>query len=188
VQIPTGPNTVPAATNFNGSDYVAQIDMQLSDRWRVNTAYQWSPNTHQTDMAAFELQHRLGNDGVLNFSYHYRRGLLDQYSVSAVYPISAYWRLIGSWSYEEPIKGLENTATGTVEALAGIEYDSCCVTLRLVDRNYVNQTYYGTVAVPTASNTNLRDNAIMFEVVFKGLGSTGGQIDPTLRRDILGYQ
>jgi LPS-assembly protein len=62
------------------------------------------------------------------------------------------------------------------------------VTLRLVDRNYVNQTYYGTVAVPTASNTNLRDNAIMFEVVFKGLGSTGGQIDPTLRRDILGYQ
>lgn len=189
VQIPTGPNSVPAATNFNGSDYVAQLNVQLDDRWRVNTAYQWSPNSRHTDVAAFELQHRLGNDGVLNFSYHYRRGLLEQYSVSAVYPISAYWRLIGSWSYEEPIKGLANTATGTVEALAGIEYDSCCVTLRLVDRNYVNQTYYGVVAVPTTSTSpNLRDNAIMFEVVFKGLGSTGGQIDPTLRRDILGYQ
>jgi LPS-assembly protein len=70
--------------------------------------------------------------------------------------------------------------------LAGVEYDSCCVTLRLVDRNYVNQSYYGFGPVP--ANGNLRDNAVMFEVVFKGLGSSGGQIDPLLHRDILGYQ
>ena len=188
VQIPTGPTTVPNATNFAGSDYVAQVGVQLNDSWRVNTAYQWSPNTHKTDVAAVELQHRLGNNGVLNFSYHYRLGLLDQYSVSAVYPLSPYWRLIGSWSYEMPVKGLENTATGTVEALAGVEYDTCCITLRLVDRNYVNQSYYGNGPVPTGTKANLRDNAIMFEVVFKGLGSSGGQIEPTLRRDILGYQ
>jgi LPS-assembly protein len=140
-------------------------------------------------MAAFELQHRLGNDGVLNFSYHYRRGLLDQYSVSATYPISAYWRLIGSGVTRNQSRASKiRRPERWKPRLAGVEYDSCCVTLRLVDRNYVNQTYYGTVAVPTASNTNLRDNAIMFEVVFKGLGSTGGQIDPVLRRDILGYQ
>jgi len=188
VQIPNGQNTVPVATNYNGSDYVAQLDVQLNDRWRINSAYQWSPNSRQTDVASFELQHRLGNDGVLNFSYHYRQGILEQYSFSAVYPLSPYWRLIGSWSYEEPIKGVVNTITGTVEALAGVEYDSCCVTLRLVDRNYVNQNYYGFGPAPTTSNVNLRDNAIMFEVVFKGLGSTGGQIDDALSRDILGYQ
>jgi len=52
----------------------------------------------------------------------------------------------------------------------------------------VNQGYYGIAPPTTPGQTNLRDNAIMFEVVFKGLGSTGGQIDPLLRRDILGYQ
>ena len=168
-------------TDWSGSAYVAQLDVQLSDRWRLNSSYQWSPNTRLTDMAALELQRRLGTDGILNFSYRYRRGLLEQYSASAVYPLSERWRLVGSWTYS--VMDRE-----TVDALAGVEYDSCCVSLRLVDRNYVNQSYYGFGPVPAGGNINHRDNAIMFEVVFKGLGSSGGQIDPLLRRDILGYQ
>lgn len=188
VQLPNGSNTVPAVTDWSGSDYVAQLDLQLSDRWRVSSEYQWNPNSRVTDMGSLELQHRLGNDGILNFSYHYRRGLMEQYSVSAVYPLSDRWRLLGSWTYAVPIKNMIAAPTGTVDAMAGVEYDSCCVTLRLVDRNYVNQNYYGVLPVPVGSNINLRDNAIMFEVVFKGLGSTGGQIDSLLRRDILGYQ
>lgn len=168
-------------TDWVRSAYVAQLDVQLSDRWRLASSYQWSPNTRLTDMAALELQRRLGADGIFNFSYRYRRGLLEQYSASAVYPLSERWRLVGSWTYS--VKDRE-----TVEALAGVEYDSCCVSLRLVDRNYVNQSYYGFGPVPVGSNIGQRDNAIMFEVVFKGLGSSGGQIDPLLRRDILGYQ
>ena len=168
-------------TDWVRSAYVAQLDVQLSDRWRLASSYQWSPNTRLTDMASVELQRRLGSDGIFNFSYRYRRGLLEQYSASAVYPLSERWRLVGSWTYS--VKDRE-----TVEALAGVEYDSCCVSLRLVDRNYVNQSYYGFGPVPVGSNIGQRDNAIMFEVVFKGLGSSGGQIDPLLHRDILGYQ
>jgi LPS-assembly protein len=56
--------------------------------------------------------------------------------------------------------------------------------LRLVERNYVKQSGYG---LPAGSG-NQRDNAIMFEIVFKGLGSSGTQIDSLLQRDILGYQ
>ncbi len=188
VQLPSGQQAVVPGTDWHGSDYVAQLDLQLNDRWRFNSSYQWSPNTHHTDVAALELQRRLGTDGILNFSYHYRRGLLEQYSASAVYPVSDRWRLVGAWSYAVPIKSVFPTPTGTVEAMAGVEYDSCCVTLRLVDRNYVNQNYYGIGPLPAGGNINLRDNAVMFEVVFKGLGSSGGQIDPLLRRDILGYQ
>ena len=135
------------------------------------------------------MQRRLGDDGIVNFSYRYRRQLLEQYGVSAVYPLSDRWRLLGAWTYSSPVKGISVKApTGTVDALLGVEYDSCCVSLRLVDRNYVNQSYYGVAPAPAGTNINRRDNAIMFEVVFKGLGSSGGQIDPLLRRDILGYQ
>jgi LPS-assembly protein len=188
VQLPTGQNTVAAATDWSGSAYVAQLDLQLSDRWRLNSAYQWSPNTRLNQMATLGLQRRIGTDGILNFSYHYRRGLLEQYSASVVYPIAGNWRLLGAWTYAPAIKTSYKIPTGTVDAMLGVEYDSCCVTLRLVDRNYVNQSYYGSVPLPPGNNTNRRDNAILFEVVFKGLGSTGGQIDPLLRRDILGYQ
>ena len=187
VQLPTGQTTVAPSTDWSGSDYVAQLNLQLSDQWRVNTSYQWSPNTDHTDIATVELQHRLFTDGVLNFSYHYLNGLLKQYSVSAVYPLSDRWRLMGSWTYALPVKGLVGSPTGTIEALAGVEYDNCCVTLRLVDRSYVDQTYYGGAPAP-GTNSGLRSNSIMFEVVFKGIGSSGGEIDPLLRRDILGYQ
>ena len=169
------------ATDWVRSAYVAQLDVQLSDRWRLNSAYQWSPNTRLTDMAAVQLQRRLRTDGIFNFSYRYRRGLLEQYSASVVYPVSERWRLVGSWTYS--VKDRQS-----VDALAGVEYDSCCVSLRLVGRSYVNQGYYGFGPVPKGGNLDRRDNAVMFEVVFKGLGSTGGQIDPLLRRDILGYQ
>ena len=188
VQLPSGANTVTPVTDWSGSAYVAQLDLQLSDRWRLSSEYQWDPNSRVTDMASLELQHRLGGDGIINFSYHYRRGLMEQYSASAVYPLSERWRLLGSWTYSVPIKNVIGVPTGTVDAMAGVEYDSCCVTLRLVERNYVNQNYYGVAPVPSGSNINHRDNAVMFEVVFKGLGSSGGQIDSLLRRDILGYQ
>lgn len=188
VQMPNSANTASAATDWSRSAYVAQLDLQLSDDWRASSSYQWDPNTRYTDMAMLQLQGRLGLDGVVNFAYRYRRGLMEQYSASAVYPLSDRWRLIGAWTYAKPIKGVVNPLKGTIEALAGVEYDSCCVTLRLVDRSYVNQGYFGYAPAPTSSHVNLRDNAIMFEVVFKGLGSTGGQIDPLLRRDILGYQ
>lgn len=169
------------ATDWVRSAYVAQLDVQLSDLWRLNSAYQWSPNTRLTDLAAVQLQRRLRSDGIVNFSYRYRRGLLEQYSASVVYPVSARWRLVGAWTYSVMDRK-------SVDALAGVEYDSCCVSLRLVGRSYVNQRYYGFGPGPTTGSPDRRDNAIMFEVVFKGLGSTGGQIDPLLRRDILGYQ
>ncbi len=167
-------------TDWVHSAYVAQLDVQLNDLWRLRTAYQWDPNTRLADMGVMELQRRLRTDGIVNFSYRYRRGLLEQYNASVVYPISERWRLLGAWTYS--VKDRR-----TMDALAGVEYDSCCVALRLVGRSYVNQDYYG-YRTPTRSNINQRDNAIMFELVFKGLGSTGGQIDPLLRRDILGYQ
>ena len=69
----------------------------------------------------------------------------------------------------------------TVEALAGLQYESCCVIVSLVGRHYVNQ--YSAVSSRPDSN-----NAIMFELQFKGLGAFNGQAEDLLRRGILGYQ
>jgi LPS-assembly protein len=176
VQLPQGP-----AIDWVRSAYVAQLDVQLTDRWRLNTAYQWSPNSRQTDVAALELQRRVGADGIFNFSYRFRRGLLEQYTASAVFPVSEQWRLMAAWTYSPRERR-------TVEALAGVEYDSCCVAMRLVGRSFVNNTNFGIGPAVAGGSASRRDNAIMFELIFKGLGSTGGQIEPLLHRDILGYQ
>jgi len=180
VQLPNGANTVTPPTNWSGSDYVIDLTTQLNDSWKLTSQYQWNPNTSLTDLGAIGVQYRLKTDGVLNFSYRYRRQpgtelpWLEQYDASVVYPLSDRWRLIGHWAYSVLDKK-------TVEALAGVEYDSCCVALRLVGRHYVNTYDYSTQL--GSANT-----AVMFEIEFKGMGNFTGQSENILRNGILGYQ
>jgi LPS-assembly protein len=180
VQLPNSANTVTPPTNWSGSDYVIDLTTQLSDDWKLMSQYQWNPNTSLTDLGAITLQKRIKTDGILNFSYRYRRQpgselpLLEQYDASVVYPVSDRWRLIGHWTYSVLDKK-------TVEALAGVEYDSCCVALRLVGRHYVNTYDYSTQL--GSANT-----AVMLEVEFKGMGGFTGQSENAIRNGILGYQ
>ncbi|QNK00084.1 LPS-assembly protein LptD [Dyella telluris] len=180
VQLPNSVNTVTPPTNWSGSDYVIDLTTQLNDRWKLTSQYQWNPNTSLTDLGAIGLQMRIKTDGILNFSYRYRRQpgtelpWLEQYDASVVYPVSDRWRLIGHWTYSVLDKK-------TVEALAGVEYDSCCVALRLVGRHYVN-TYDYTTQLGSANT------AVMLEVEFKGMGNFTGQSENALRNGILGYQ
>jgi LPS-assembly protein len=192
--------TVPV-TDFGGSDFVAQASLQLDDKWRASASYLWNPNRvvvdptaavpvyngRETDVSTITLQRRIGTDGVLNFSYRYRRDnadptgrLLEQFDTSAVYPISERWRAIGRWTWSRKDRQ-------TIEADAGVEYDSCCVAVRLIGRHYVSQgTADGSVVTlqPVGESTN----AVIFELEFKGLGSLAPQTGDFLRRAILGYQ
>jgi LPS-assembly protein len=189
-------------TNFAGSDYVAQTSMQFNDKWRMNTSYQWNPNTknspylneqgqafeqgHDTDLATVSLQRRIKGDGIINFSYRYRRTVKEQFDTSVVYPVSERWRALARWVFARrdvlPVttaNGTFNTFTyshRTLDAAVGVEYDSCCVAFRVLGRHYVHDYTRSTA------------NAIMFEVEFKGLGSLNPQTGSYLRRAILGYQ
>jgi LPS-assembly protein len=53
--------------------------------------------------------------------------------------------------------------------------------VRVVGRHYV-------VASGPVTERGGTNNAIMFELVFKGLGAFNGQTEDVLRRGILGYQ
>lgn len=168
------------ATNWRGSDYVTELSSQLNDQWTMSTEYLWNPNTRKTDLGTFTVQRRLGFDGVLNFSYRYRPGLLEQYDISAVYPLTDRWRLIGDWTYSTMDKR-------TVEAVAGVQYEGCCVKVSVVARHYVTG-YDGVVTTLPNQIGPGTNTAIMFELEFKGLGNLAGQTENVLRRDILGYQ
>jgi LPS-assembly protein len=188
-------DTFVAPTYWAGSDYVAELSTQLNDQWTMNTEYLWNPNTKKTELGTFTVQRRLGFDGVLNFSYRFRQNLtftginvpetyqksVEQYDISAVYPLTDRWRLIGDWTYS--VMDHE-----TVEAVAGVQYEGCCVKVSLVARHYV--TGYDGVVTSTLPGQTLpgSDTAVMFELEFKGMGAFSGQTDSILRRDILGYQ
>jgi LPS-assembly protein len=158
-----------APTRYSGSAYVAELDVHLTDRWRLKIADQWNPNDDRTDLSAISVQRRFLGDGVLNLSYRYRRDFLEQTDISALIPLNEKWRLIGRWNYSlRDRKPLEN--------LVGIERDSCCVVWRLLARHYLR------------SASGKANDALYFEMELKGLGAIGQKTGDFLRRGILGYQ
>ncbi len=152
-----------------GSAYVGMLSLGLTRDWKLDLTQQYDPNLHRTTVSSLQIQHRLNGDGVLNLSYRYQRGLLDQYDLSALWPVSPSWSLVGRWNYSV-------ADHKTLEAFGGVEWDSCCVAVRGVLRRYV-----------TDSQGN-STNAVMVEVVFKGIGGLGSRTGNFLSHAILGYQ
>ena len=156
-------------TDFAGSDYVANLQVSISDNWRVTASHLWNVQTGTTDVSTVGLQRRLGEDGVLNFSYRYRKNLLEQVDVSSEIPVSESWKLVGRYDYS-----LRDQKV--VDAFAGLEWDGCCTAARVLVRRYVRD-FKGDIS-----------NAIFFEVEFKGLGAYGQKTESFLHHSIMGYQ
>ncbi len=155
-------------TEKGRSAWVADANYAPTDRWTIGASYQWDPKFNRTDLASIRARYMLPDDGLFNIGYRYRRGFIEQTDISFLYPINASWSIVGRHYYSL----FDNKA---LETLAGVQWDSCCVAVRVVGRRYVH------------NREGELSNAIMFEIELKGLGSAGQDTRRTLRRAILGY-
>jgi LPS-assembly protein len=154
------------------SAWVADANYAINDRWTVGASYQWDPKFRREDLASFRTQYLIGDDGVVNLSYRYRRNLLEQGDLSFLYPLTPSWSLVGRYYYSIKDRQL-------LESVAGVQWDSCCLAARVVARRYIRDR--------TLNGLGELDNALMFELELKGLGSGGQDTRRVLRRAILGY-
>lgn len=156
------------------SAWIADASYEINDRWSVGGTYHWNPATSQEDLASLRARYLIGDDGVVNLAYRYRRNantqddLLEQVDFSFLYPINPSWSLVGRYYYSLLDHQL-------LEGIAGVQWDSCCMSARLVARRYV-RNFQGDM-----------NDAIQLEIEFKGLGSAGPETTSRLRRAILGY-
>lgn len=156
------------------SAWIADASYEINDRWSIGGTYHWNPATSQEDLASVRARYLVGDDGVVNLAYRYRRNannqqdLLEQVDFSFLYPLSPSWSLVGRYYYSLLDRQM-------LEGIAGIQWDSCCMAARLVARRYV-RNFQGDL-----------NDAIQLEIEFKGLGSAGPETTSRLRRAILGY-
>ncbi len=150
------------------SAWIADVRYAASDRWTLNAAYQWDPRFRREDLASLRARYLIGDEGVVNLGYRYRRDLLEQADFSFLYPLSPAWSLVGRYYYSL----LDNQL---LEAIGGVQWEDCCVALRVVARRYVRD------------RDGELNNALQFELELKGLGSAGPDTERVLRRAILGY-
>jgi LPS-assembly protein len=175
VALPTG--EVPIQQGR--SAWVADVNYSPTDRWTIGSSYQWNPKYARADLASVRARYLFPNDGVINIAYNYRRNattgndLLNQSDLSFLYPVSANWSLVGRY-YSSLLRNTQQVP-GVLEAIGGVQWDSCCLAVRILVRRYVS------------NREGELNNNIGVEFVLKGLGSAGQDTERVLRRAILGY-
>ncbi|MFT4256403.1 MAG: LPS assembly protein LptD [Pseudoxanthomonas sp.] len=161
------------------SAWVADASYAPTDRWTIGTSYQWNPKYRREDLTSVRARYLFPNDGVVNLAYRYRRNAntgddqLKQADFSFLYPVSPTWSVVGRYYYS-----LLDTASSDptlLEALAGVQWDSCCLAVRVLARRYVR------------NRAGEMNSSLGVEFVLKGLGSAGRNTERILRRAILGY-
>lgn len=111
------------------SAWVADANYMINDRWSMGATYQWNPNSRKEDLASLRTRYLLGNDGIINLAYRYRRNptnntdQLEQADFSFLYPINPTWSAVGRYYYSlldrKPL-----------EMIGGVQWDSCCLAVR----------------------------------------------------------
>lgn len=152
----------------DGSAWIVEANLALSDNWNIGASQQWNPYSRRTELSSVRSQFRFGQGGVFNASYRFRRDFAEQTDLSFVVPVNGNWRLLGRWNYS-----LRDEQT--LEALAGFEWKGCCTAVRLLARQYVR------------SFDNRENFGLYLEIELKGLGSFGRRTDDLLDNAILGY-
>jgi LPS-assembly protein len=170
----------------SGSAVAGELSLQLADNWRASSYFEWNTSTNELDVANVQFQYQSEAKQLFNIGYRYRdmenfftpSGLdrtIDQSDVSAVWPVSDEWALVGRWNYDYANKR-------NLETIAGVEYTNCCYAVRLIARQWIDNDalFYGL----EDDNTGI---FIQFEL--KGLGSLlGGNVRGILNNGISGYR
>lgn len=157
------------ARDVSGSAWAAELAVAIDPNWRAGIAQLWDPSLEATTLSSLRVQRRLDRGGVVNVDYRYRRGRFEQVDATAAIPLDERWRVIGRWNY-----ALDDGRT--LEAFAGIEFESCCYAVRTLVRHYVRNA------------AGDRANAIFLELELKGIGSLGRGTRDFLSQSIRGYR
>lgn len=137
-----------------GSATVAEVNWSPARQVILNAGLQWDDERNETQVARLGLSWRGSGSRQLAFGYRFRRDRVDQADLRLRYPLTADLNLVGriTYSFEE---------NETLELLGGLEYESCCWSLRFTAREWVSD------------RDSDKRTAFFVELELKGLGSIG---------------
>ena len=152
------------------SPLVGELDLALSRLWSTNAVVQWNPTESGQENSLVRLRyHDTEARKLMTLGYRYYPSRNLEYSdIAFDWPITRKIRALGRWQY--------STSFGqTMEAVGGLEYDTCCWRFRGALRRYI------------ANADGEYDNSFFFQLELKGLSRLGHDIDEMFGRSLYGY-
>ncbi|MFC4251066.1 LPS-assembly protein LptD [Sinimarinibacterium flocculans] len=120
------------APDRGATDFIGIVDYRLLDNWTLRLDTQWSPEsadfTRTSAAVRFRTERRY-----LEVAYRFREDLLEQTDLLLSTPLAAGFSLLGRWRYSV-------RDDNSLDALAGVRYETCCWAVATSYRRYVADT------------------------------------------------
>lgn len=171
------------------SDVVGELAFSPSERWNAQATAQWDPENDQTTRQSVRLQYVGKHGGVVNLGWRQRyentatdgdtvefEKQQDQIDTSFAWPINHRWRLFGRLLHSP-------TTDRNLDTLAGVEYSSCCWSVRALARERIDD-----FDPATDQFEDSLDRSFSIQLVLHGLGGIGDEAGDVFERAILGYE
>ena len=177
------------ALDSEQSALAGEVELRLGSDWRLSSDLQWNEERGEADEGSFQLRYQAASDRLFNAAYRYRRLVnspfftlppgvdprIKQTDVSGVWPLNETWTLLGRWNYD-----LSNERN--LESFAGVEWQNCCATIRLIGREWVDENE---LFVPNSEP----NRGIFVQFTLHGLGNiAGGGLSSLLEDGIRGFR
>ncbi|WP_162932577.1 LPS-assembly protein LptD [Solimonas sp. K1W22B-7] len=162
--------TLPGGTapDSGATDFIASLDYRISEKLRTVLAAQWSPNDNKFNRSSLGLSYR-SERRRLDVGYRYRENQLEQTDLILSTPLWQRWSAAGRWRYSVD----DNQ---TLDSQAGLQYETCCWTMRTSYRRYI------------ATTAGEYSSGVYVQLVLKGLGQIGSGGSSLLQSDSDFYQ
>jgi LPS-assembly protein len=122
-------NFIAPTTTTNRSDILFAASGRVTNALGVDSEVQLDPNQSHTQRYNIAARYRPELGKVVNMGYRFARNSLRQIDVSAQWPLLNRWHAVGRWNYS-----LQDSRI--LEAIAGLEYNQSCWTLRFVTQRF----------------------------------------------------
>ena len=172
----------PADSN-NRSDILMGLGGRLTKAWSLDSLLQYNPNHSQTEAYNVSAHYKPEAGKLVNLGYRFTNATLAastglpsalrQADISTQWPVFGRWLGVGRLNYSLLDRRI-------VEALAGLEYNQSCWTVRLVAQSFSTPT---TASTPT----NARSTNIFLQLELNDLVRIGSDPLDALRLSVPGY-
>lgn len=158
-------NQVLAASKEDDRSALAtELDWRIGSKWFAHSEIQVSTKTDKIERSSNSLQYQLGDQKLVQFTHRFVRDLsgekIDQFGITASWPLAKNWHWVGRW-----YKDLQQQRT--IESYTGLQYESCCWSVRLVAQRHLSNRF----DAAGLQSTNEFESGINLDFTFKFSGS-----------------